>query len=35
MNLTIGIAGTAKNTGKTTTTSAILNELYNIKVLLD
>lgn len=34
MNLTIGIAGTAKNTGKTTTTSAILNELYNIKVPL-
>ncbi|HHY41288.1 MAG TPA: hypothetical protein GX514_00295 [Thermoanaerobacterales bacterium] len=29
MSLTIGIAGTAKNTGKTTTTSAILGELYN------
>jgi hypothetical protein len=29
MSLIIGIAGTAKNTGKTTTTSAILDELYN------
>ncbi|NLZ53946.1 MAG: hypothetical protein GX892_12535, partial [Thermoanaerobacteraceae bacterium] len=34
MNLTIGIAGTAKNTGKTTTTSAILSELYNSKISL-
>lgn len=28
MSTVIGIAGTAKNTGKTTTTSAILDELY-------
>jgi len=34
MSLIIGIAGTAKNTGKTTTTSAILNEFYNIKISL-
>jgi len=34
MSLIIGIAGTAKNSGKTTTTSAILNELYNIKISL-
>lgn len=34
MSLIIGIAGTAKNTGKTTTTSAILNELYKEKILV-
>lgn len=28
MSIVIGIAGTAKNTGKTTTTSAVLDELY-------
>lgn len=32
MSLIIGIAGTAKNTGKTTTTSAILDELYKKKI---
>lgn len=32
MSLTVGIAGTAKNTGKTTTTSAILDELYKRKI---
>lgn len=32
MSVTIGIAGTAKNTGKTTTTAAILSELYNQKI---
>lgn len=32
MSLIVGIAGTAKNTGKTTTTSAILNELYKINI---
>ncbi|MGI5859052.1 MAG: hypothetical protein ACOX8P_07005 [Tepidanaerobacteraceae bacterium] len=34
MSLIIGIAGTAKNTGKTTTTSSILDELYNKKILI-
>ena len=32
MSLIIGIAGTAKNTGKTTTTSVILGELYEKKI---
>jgi len=32
MSLIVGIAGTAKNTGKTTTASAILNELYNLNI---
>jgi len=32
MSLIVGIAGTAKNTGKTTTTSAILDELYNMEI---
>ncbi|NLU09855.1 MAG: hypothetical protein GXW90_02735 [Tepidanaerobacter acetatoxydans] len=32
MGIAIGIAGTAKNTGKTTTTSAIFNELYKHKI---
>ncbi len=34
MSLVIGIAGTAKNTGKTTTTSAILDELHKNKIPL-
>jgi len=32
MSLIVGIAGTAKNTGKTTTTSAILDELYKMHI---
>lgn len=34
MSTVIGIAGTAKNTGKTTTTSAILEELYKEDVFI-